>query len=56
MNMLSQLERGLKYVGREALKHVGKRLPLEGKRRLYRIYLDSGAWQKKRKAVLKAAG
>lgn len=56
MSVLSQLERGLKYVGREVLKHVGRRLPLEGKRRLYSIYLESGAWQKKRKAVLKAAG
>ena len=56
MKVLSQLERGLKFVGREALKHVGRNLPLEGKRWLYRIYLESDAWQKKRKAVLKSAG
>ena len=56
MNALSQIERGLKFVGREALKHVGRGLPLEGKRWLYSIYLDSETWQKKRKAVLKAAG
>lgn len=56
MNILRKIEQGLKFVGREALKHVGRRLPLDGKRWLYSIYLKSDAWQIKRKAVLKAAG
>ncbi len=56
MKMSSKIERGLKFIGREALKHVGRNLPLEGKRWLYRTSLDSDAWQIKRKAVLKAAG
>jgi len=51
-----KIEQGLKFIGREALKHVGRRLPLESKRWLYNIYLEFYAWQIKRKAVLKAAG
>ena len=50
------VEKALKYLGREALKHVGRKLPLEGKRGLYKIYLESDTWKIKRKAVLKAAG
>ena len=49
MKVLSQIERGLKFVGREALKHVGRNLTLEDKRWLYRIYLESDAWKIKRR-------